>query len=663
MANYLQVKKTSLAAAIVCCMAGAAAQAAVVNDESTGSAADAYSLGTQSKTAAEKEQSGDDLKLSPYLYRVKERVAQGGEAREGVSTRSKRSLDENQQPATINVDIIIDGNIDQARGPLSGAGFTVNAVYGNSVGGTIAAENLEALSKVSAVKRINMPEIGAKAGEVENQADFVQFSKKVKSSLKNAPGGKGLTIGILSTSWNCLSQFNNPNMPNITAQDDVNNGELPGDVYVVKETSSCSETSNDEGRAMAQLVHDIAPDAKIAYYSPDTLTDFAQGIQTLAMPKGQYDASGREGAGANIIVDDLYFFAEPFYETGIVGDSITRVVKQGVPYFVAGGNFTKKNGGSVYRNNHPRFVAYSPGRKSPFQDENAQILQVSESGSGTILPVTLQKNRSQKIGIWWDQSYAKGNQSKMVACLTKADGSQINGNEWCLRQPLGQDPIALMRITLPRNMVGGTYGIQLFYTGGVKPGSITVMGFNNVSVDPSLGTSRGTIYGHTATPAAFTLGAADFADTPQCGIDVTQTKMEAFSSYGNSALLFDIQGNSIHLVPNKPDATAVDGVSTSFFSGRLPDPNNPPTFRDPACNYTSEYTFHGTSAAAPNAAAAAALIMQDNPGITPEKLYKVLRQTATTIGSAPAEGKYNYVSGYGLINTLKAIETLRAERN
>ena len=636
----------------------------ILAEESNGiaqeSATQAVALGTGSPDEAEAEQQGNDSKLSPDLYRLK-LLAERQSSVQTRSARSKRDVSGAAQIAPLNLDIIIEGSLDSLRGELSAAGFNVQAAYGNSVGGTLAPENLQALSDIPQVRRINMPEIGANAGLVENQADFVQLSRRVKSSLQNPPTGKGITVGVLSTSYNCLNKIKNPKMPDITEADDINNGEVPNDVYVVKEVGKCYTSSNDEGRAMIQLIHDIAPDAKIAFYGPDSITDFAQGIQTLALPKGQFDAFGREGAGADVIVDDLYFHAEPFFEIGLVGESIRQVVAKGVPYFATAGNTTKNGNGGIYSNTHPQFVPYAPARDSAYRGNNAKILKVGDGENDTILPVTLKNNGTQRIGIWWNQSYAGGNQSDMVACLTQQSGKRISSSNWCVRQPLGQDPMILLSITLPDAAPSGVYGIQLFHNGGVTPGIIKVMGFKQAAVD-SLGTLSGTVKGHSATPEAFTLGAADFAKTPQCSTTAIEVKMESFSSHGNTPLLFDSAGKSIYLIPNKPDATAIDGVSTSFFSSAIPAADKLPVFKDPACDYTSPYAFYGTSAAAPDAAATAALILQDNPGMTPKALYQVLKQTATPVGASPEEGNYNYVSGSGLINAEKAITTLRAAR-
>src|SRR6202041_1444323 len=83
----------------------------------------------------------------------------------------------------------------------------------------------------------------------------------------------------------------------------------------------------DEGRAMLQIVHDVAPGASLAFYTADdSEADFASGIGKLA------------AAGAKVIADDVGYFDEPFYQDGILAQAVDAVEAQGVTYVSAAGN-------------------------------------------------------------------------------------------------------------------------------------------------------------------------------------------------------------------------------------------------------------------------------------------------------------------------------------
>jgi len=115
---------------------------------------------------------------------------------------------------------------------------------------------------------------------------------------------------------------------------DVLNGDLPGienpdnpnPVDVLEDYPFGRLT--DEGRAMLQVVHDIAPKSKLAFRTGFiNSSDFAQGIQQL-----QQDS-------CNIIVDDVTYITEPFFQDGIVAQAVDSVAAKGVAYFSAAGNY------------------------------------------------------------------------------------------------------------------------------------------------------------------------------------------------------------------------------------------------------------------------------------------------------------------------------------
>ena len=106
--------------------------------------------------------------------------------------------------------------------------------------------------------------------------------------------GAGIKIGILSDSFNLKSGY----------AADVANGSLSAGATILKEGPS---GSSDEGQAMAELIHKVAPNAQIDFYSAFYgEADFANGIAALT------------AAGCNVIVDDVTYLTEPFFQTGDV---------------------------------------------------------------------------------------------------------------------------------------------------------------------------------------------------------------------------------------------------------------------------------------------------------------------------------------------------------
>lgn len=149
--------------------------------------------------------------------------------------------------------------------------------------------------------------------------------------------GTGITIGILSDSFDTTETFDTSGNRD-TYGTNIANGYLPSGVNVLKDFAVPGTT--DEGRAIAQIIHAVAPGANLAFYTSLGGTDaFGQGIQALA------------AAGADIIVDDWGYGYPPVAPpdtpvdlldleppNGSINQAITTVFNQGVSYFTAAGN-------------------------------------------------------------------------------------------------------------------------------------------------------------------------------------------------------------------------------------------------------------------------------------------------------------------------------------
>ncbi len=147
--------------------------------------------------------------------------------------------------------------------------------------------------------------------------------------------GRGVTIGVLSDSYNTSG---GP----ITAETDIASGDLPGvgnpngnttPVTVIEDFSGGS----DEGRGMLQIIHDMAPKAKLGYATAFTgEIAFANNIRALA---GLPDAVGsRPDFKADVIVDDIGYLTAPYFSDGIVSQAVDEVASKGVAYFSSAGN-------------------------------------------------------------------------------------------------------------------------------------------------------------------------------------------------------------------------------------------------------------------------------------------------------------------------------------
>jgi hypothetical protein len=156
--------------------------------------------------------------------------------------------------------------------------------------------------------------------------------------------GAGISIGALSDSYNTSGNA-------ISSTTDVTNFDLPGSashplnqqaVVLLQDVAGGS----DEGRAMLQIIHKLAPRARLAFATGAFgNVGFANNIRALGgLPGFTYPAGTQQGFKADVIVDDLSIVGEPFYGESVVGAAIDDVAAAGVAYFSSAGNNIGTNG-------------------------------------------------------------------------------------------------------------------------------------------------------------------------------------------------------------------------------------------------------------------------------------------------------------------------------
>jgi Subtilase family len=158
-------------------------------------------------------------------------------------------------------------------------------------------------------------------------------------------------------------------------------------------------------------------------------------------------------------------------------------------------------------------------------------------------------------------------------------------------------------------------------------------GFSLNEISPD--TQSSTSFGHSNARNVAGVAAANFQNTPRFG--QTPPLRESFTSRGGTPILFDENGRKLDAPEMRlqPRFTAVDGTSTTFFG-------------------VSDRFFFGTSAAAPNCAAIALLLLQFNPNLSPAEVYAALASTAIDMG-VPG---FDFDTGAGLVDAQSALSSL-----
>ena len=424
--------------------------------------------------------------------------------------------------------------------------------------------------------------------------------------------GSGQTIGALSDSFNVNTHAAT------RAAADVASGDLPGPANPcgfktpVKVQAESSTGGEDEGRAMLELAHGLAPAAHLAFATADNGDlDFARQITRL-----------RTVNHATVLVDDVSYFDEPFFQDGPIAQATNAASAAGVPYFSAAGNSNVIVGGNkVGSYEAPSFRSTScPASVTAF--ENAPGASVTgchdfdpSAGVDNGDAVTVAANGGFDIDLQWAEPWGHVTTDYDLFVLNAA-GSVVASSDF--DQAASQEPFEFLGYG---NQTGApqTYRIVIAQVGSGPPARLKFLfagsaGITGVQYNMSTGGDivGPTIFGHNGAASVGTTGAIpyDNSNTP-----------EDYSSRGPVTLYFKPTPSTTPLpapsVLSKPDFAATDNVSNVFFI----EPSG------------GGFRFPGTSAAAPQAAAIGALLRQHDPGLPPAQIMATLSATAQPVAT------------------------------
>lgn len=506
-------------------------------------------------------------------------------------------------------------------------------------------------------------------GSVTTQGDASQRSDDARAEF--GVDGSGITVGILSDSFGA-QQGADGTPTSTTVAGDVATGDLPANVRVLQDGAPFS-SDGDEGRAMAQLIHDVAPGADLAFHTAGGGTGvFASGILELRA------AIANGGAAADVIVDDVIYFAEPIFQDGVVAQAAAQVVADGAVFLSSAGNNGDDGFIDLFRDSNVdgTTIAALSGAAggSPLGD-----LHDWNSDAAIFAPfveLTIGAGEEFTLSFQYDEPYRSAGGAGATADLDIFVTQVVNGFETLVdsgfSNNINADPIEI--VGFDNTNGGSAVTIRIYITefdaSNVVSDNViagvffsSANGFLQEDFDPRIiGDQFGTrfaapqfggptTFGHTMAEGALGVGASAFFNTPEFG--VSPARLNSFSSEGGFTIFYDAQGNRLAVpdVRDSVDFTAPDGGNTTFFGS------------DSGSDADAFPNFFGTSASAPHAAGVAALLLDRNATLTPAQIEATLEASAIaqpiTLDSAGRAVTSDAV-GAGFINARTALSLVTA---
>jgi hypothetical protein len=524
------------------------------------------------------------------------------------------------------VDVIAQGDAASIESDLKGLGMQITGKAGAMVSGLLPITSLEAVAALQNVRFARPAMWKTNVGLITSQGDSSMHSSIVRRTLGYK--GAGIKVGVLSDSYNHLGG----------AAADVASGDLPGvgnpDGYATPVNVLADDGTTDEGRGMLQIVHDVAPAATLAFATANGgQATFANHIDSL-----------RRVAGANIIVDDVFYYFEPMFQDGVIAQAVDTVVAAGVPYFSAAGNQARQSYESAWRSG----PVLADGAISAVSGEHFYGGTTFDfdpgAGVDNMQSFTLINNYSILLILQWDSPFASncsgcpGSSNDLDIYVLNSAGTQVLASG--ASDNINGDASEGFIFT---NTTGSTatFNIMIAKFTGADPKFIKYINFGDSQGSLQFATNSSTLYGHANAAGAEAVGAAAYFSTPAYGVN--PPLLESFSSAGPTAIRFTKTGvPTSDARADKPEITAPDGTNTTFFGSDIPQDSD---------TYPN---FFGTSAAAPHAAAVAALMLNAKSTATPAQIYSNLEATAINIGTPGFDNN----SGFGLIQADLAINSL-----
>ena len=462
--------------------------------------------------------------------------------------------------------------------------------------------SVERLAALDAVRTIRTADEEVTRKDDTSEGDAAHGVSQARRT--HGVDGTGIGIGVMSNGIRTLA-------------DRQRSGDLPEHVTVLPGQAG----RGDEGTAMLEIVHDLAPGADLYFATASGgQARFAENVEALCE------------AGADVIVDDVGYLNEPHLQDGVMVQGIDAAVADGCFFFSAGGNDGNLNDGtsSTWEGD------YAAGTALVVDGETLGVRH--DFGAGVEANPMPGVSFGELVLQWADPLGASSNDYDLF--LVDANGDVLASSTDV--QDGTQDPIEVLST---ESIVEDALAVVVKASGADRYLRLQTFG-GRFDV-----ATAGNMWGHPAAENAIGVAAVDVDDAG--GLFDGTESVETYSSDGPRRVFFESDGTAITpgdfssnggKVLQKPDLAAATCVSTAT----------------PGFSY-----FCGTSAAAPHAAAMGALLLEAAGG--PARLTLARLRTGMTGAALDIEAEgVDRDSGAGIVmapGAVDAVDVAAADRN
>ena len=476
------------------------------------------------------EANADLEKVAPRLLEALQLLQQGKSRAQAQQAMPSLPF-KDQMP---EIDVRLDGLTPDVVGQLRAAGMNVSDVffaYGRVVGTCDPAllDRVAAIPQVRTVHPNYRPRLDV--GAVTSQADTVIHAAEARAQL--GVDGSGVPVGVLSDSFNASgggSVTGSGCARSVTGTASQDSGDLPASVTLLQDLAGQS----DEGRGMAELVHDLAPGSPLLFNTAfSSEPGFAAGIDAL------------RACGAKVLVDDVIYFSEPMFQDGVIAQAAQAAVNAGVPYFSSAGNYGRVGIDEEYVDGAPadpndNFHQFSPGNQLatitlPAGCGVTVVLQWADPFAGTLGPGA---SSDFDLALFECSGGSCSSTPSRVAAAAQGCSTQGGG-------PSG-DPLEILdspvfpsahTVAIGVNRVcGDTTRFRI----GITPSEGCSLSGSGYVFDPAIFKDE-QIYGHAAAAGVVAVAAVDYREIVQGGNRQAPSgviNVERFSSLGGEIPIY-----------------------------------------------------------------------------------------------------------------------------